>query len=130
MLSAQLRWSALVGETLTTTDVRSLLGLSRQALDSRRRSGSLIGLSDVRGTTRYPSWQFDVESRGVRPQVAMVTRPFRDELPEVREDQIVSWASTPQEDLERRSPAQWIVRGGDDALLVRSATRAALRLAQ
>lgn len=129
-LVAQLRWSSRVGDTLTTTEVRSMLALSRQALGSRRRSGSLLGLSDVRGTTRYPSWQFDVESRGVRPQVAMVCRPFRAELPEVREDQIVSWASTPQDDLDERSPAQWIACGEGDDRLVQSATRAALRLAQ
>ena len=127
---ADLRWSALVGETLDTTAVRALLDLTRQALDSRRRSGSLLGLSDVKGTTRYPGWQFDRSTRDVRPQVALLSRLFRDEYPEVREDQIVSWASTPQEDLDRLRPRDWIVEGRSDDAVGRSATRAALRLAQ
>lgn len=127
---AQQRWAALVGETLDTAEVRQLLDLTRQALEARRRNGSLLGLASDRSGTRFPAWQFDPVHKRVRPEVASVVAKFRDEAEDITEATIVSWASTNQPDLDGETPVSWLLAGKDlDRLLV-AATRAAARLAQ
>lgn len=51
------------GGTLTVGRVAEHLGISRQAVDKRRRSGKLIGLDIGRHGHAYPAWQ--LEDRGV-----------------------------------------------------------------
>jgi hypothetical protein len=46
------------GGTVSATEAARLLGLSRQAVDKRRRAGRLIGLSVGRRGYAYPCWQF------------------------------------------------------------------------
>lgn len=46
------------GGPLTATQAAALLGLSRQAVDKRRRAGRLIGLRVGRRGYAYPAWQF------------------------------------------------------------------------
>ena len=46
------------GGTLTGPQVASLLGISRQAVDKRRRAGQLLGLAADRRGYAYPAWQF------------------------------------------------------------------------
>ena len=45
------------GGTLTAGQVAAHLGLSRQAVDKRRRAGKLIGLNVGRRGYAYPAWQ-------------------------------------------------------------------------
>ncbi len=127
---AQRRWAALVGETLDTAEVRQLLDLTRQALEARRRNGSLLGLASDRSGTRFPAWQFDPVHKRVRPEVASVVAKFRDEAEDITEATIVSWASTNQPDLDGETPASWLLAGKDPDRLLVAATRAAARLAQ
>jgi hypothetical protein len=47
------------GGTLSATDVAELLHLSRQAIEKRRRSNQLIGLTQGRRGYVYPSFQFE-----------------------------------------------------------------------
>jgi hypothetical protein len=47
------------GGVLTGAEAAGLLGISRQALDKRRRHGHLIGLTQGRRGYAYPAWQFD-----------------------------------------------------------------------
>ncbi|WNN92244.1 hypothetical protein [Gloeocapsopsis dulcis] len=46
------------GGCLSSTQVASLLGITRQAVDKRRRSGQLIGLPIGKNRFAYPAWQF------------------------------------------------------------------------
>lgn len=130
-LIAGLRWSEIVGERLDTNEIGTLLGISRQALAQRQRSGSVLGLRG-RTTTWYPAWQLDTDARRIRPEVRLVVAPFRDRLDDDYDPLLVaSWATTPQlEDLDGATPARWMQEGGDLDRLVIAAERAAARLAQ
>ncbi len=46
------------GGCLSSSQVASLLGITRQAVDKRRRSGQLIGLPTGKNRFVYPAWQF------------------------------------------------------------------------
>jgi hypothetical protein len=46
------------GGALSAEEVAQILGISRQAVDKRRRSRNLIALSTGRHGYRYPVWQF------------------------------------------------------------------------
>jgi hypothetical protein len=45
-------------KALTSSEVAALLGISRQAVDNRRKNKSLLGLSLGSRGYRYPAWQF------------------------------------------------------------------------
>jgi hypothetical protein len=49
---------AAEGGVLSGAEVAELLGLSRQAVDKRRRLGRLLGFSIGRRGIVYPAWQF------------------------------------------------------------------------
>jgi hypothetical protein len=49
---------AAEGGVLSGAEVAEILGLSRQAVDKRRRAGRLLGLSTGRRGIAYPAWQF------------------------------------------------------------------------
>ncbi|MDE0701327.1 MAG: hypothetical protein F4Y27_01295 [Acidimicrobiaceae bacterium] len=125
------RWSQIVGDRIDTTAATGLLGITRQALSKRQASGSLLGLPG-RGTTWYPTWQFDIDKQAIRPEVRDLIGAFRDAIgSNVEPLLIAAWASTAQhEDLDGRTPADWIVLDNDTEQLRQAAQRAAERLAQ
>ena len=125
------RWATVVGDRLDTTQVTELLGVTRQALSKRQRSGSILGLHG-QATTWYPIWQFDLDARQVRPGIRYIVGAFRDRLEEDYNPMTVaSWASSEQtEDLGGLSPAQWLAEGRDPDRLFAAADRAAARLSQ
>lgn len=45
-------------KALSSSEVATLLGISRQAVDNRRKKNNLLGLSLGSRGYRYPSWQF------------------------------------------------------------------------
>ncbi|NOY27699.1 MAG: hypothetical protein GXP62_17685 [Oligoflexia bacterium] len=45
------------GGTLGATEIAELLGISRQAVDKRRRAGQLLAVNTGRRGYRYPVWQ-------------------------------------------------------------------------
>lgn len=45
-------------KALTSSEVAAVLGISRQAVDNRRKNDSLLGLSLGNRGYRYPAWQF------------------------------------------------------------------------
>ncbi|CAA9279104.1 MAG: hypothetical protein AVDCRST_MAG77-3650 [uncultured Chloroflexi bacterium] len=57
---AQVRLELLTAEggTLGVEQVAELLGLSRQAVDKRRRAGTLLAVEVGKRGYRYPAWQF------------------------------------------------------------------------
>lgn len=123
-------WSRIVGDRLDTSEVARMLGVTRQALAKRQRSGSLLGLRG-RATTWFPVWQFDTRERCVRPVTADVIAAFREHLGDVDPVLVASWATTAQdEDLGGATPSEWIESRPDHRRLIESAHRAAARLAQ
>jgi hypothetical protein len=60
------------GGTLTAEEVAGILGITRQAVEKRRSSGTLLGLTTAAHGYRYPSWQF-IQS-GVVPGLEDVLR--------------------------------------------------------
>lgn len=127
---ASAAWSAAVGERYDTAQACAMLGVTRQALSKRQRSGTLIGLRG-RGTTWFPAWQFDSDARSVRPVVAEVVAAFARHLDAVDPQIVAAWATTAQhEDLDGCTPSAWIAQGRDPQAVVESARQAALRLAQ
>jgi hypothetical protein len=45
-------------QALTSSEVAAVLGISRQAVDNRRKNKTLLGLSLGNRGYRYPTWQF------------------------------------------------------------------------
>lgn len=124
--AATAAWRRRIGAMLDTETVTTLLSVSRQALDSRKRSGSVIALAGS-GTSHYPTWQFDVgaNTATVRPVTLRIVTEFRERLDDVSPFTIAAWATSPQPELDNRTPAEWITSGGDDAPVVLAARRAA-----
>ena len=116
--------------TLASSQVRRTLRLSRRDLRRMRKTGEVIGVRAIR-TVWFPSWQFDVTSKRVRPAVREVTQAFNKHLKKTDPLIILSWAKSRQdEDLEGETPADWIASGRPTERVAVAAQRAAVRLAQ
>jgi hypothetical protein len=120
----------LLGEDrFDTTAAARLLQVTRQALHKRVRAGRLLGVPG-RGTTWFPAWQFNVNSREVRPSARAVLAAWVEALgPDFDAETILAWANSPQPELGDQTPADWIQSGAPEGPLVDSARRAASRLA-
>lgn len=119
-------WAAAVGERWPTTMVAEFLHVTRQALHKRIANGTVLGLPG-RGTTWFPTWQFDLDAHEIRSVVADVIAAFVDELGTVNPLVIASWVTTTQPELGL-SPEEWLNAGKDQAEVVRIAKRAAAEL--
>lgn len=121
----------LLGEDrLDTTDTALLLGITRQALHKKVRGGTALGVPG-RGTTWFPSWQFTPDHT-VRPVVARVLAAFAAADPDHRVDpwNVLSWADTPQPELDGTRPAEVISDPDLEDSVVEAAAAAARNLAQ
>lgn len=49
------------GGTMTVSEVAAMLGITRQAVEKRRKAGKLIALSLGKRGFAYPRWQFDAQ---------------------------------------------------------------------
>ena len=65
------------GGAVSSARAASILRVSRQAVDKRRRNGRLIGVSVGRRGYAYPAWQFDAQ-RGMAPGMEDVLDALRD----------------------------------------------------
>jgi hypothetical protein len=110
-------WDRALGELLTSSEARALLGgISREALRKRVVSGSVIALRDDAGLIRYPRWQFD----------AAAGAPFRavKELNEVFDGAgldpwtLASFATTPQPELGNRAPVEVFADADIEPLMI------------
>lgn len=127
---APIVWRSAVGDVWDTSKVTELLGVSRQALAQRIQSRTLLGLRG-RGTTLYPTWQFDAERRAVRPIVAALLAEFRN-AQGVEPWTVASWATTPQTELRGNTPAELLMKGAPEYEydVLAAANHSAARLAQ
>jgi biotin operon repressor len=67
------------GGVLSAEETAHLLGISRQAVDKRRRQGQLIGLTQGRRGYAYPAWQF--ENGKTIEHLQKVLHPLREHDP-------------------------------------------------
>jgi hypothetical protein len=132
--AAAQRWAQLTGDRVDTATLRRRLGITRQALAQRVAAGTIVALPGT-GTTWYPTWQFrpvnGTDRLEVRPVTTALLQQFRDQLgDDLQAHTIVSWAATPQPELDGRTPRAWIAADGDDDVVVTAAARAAAALAR
>jgi hypothetical protein len=78
-LRARERMLSEEGGTLTSAEMAAALGITRQAVDHRRRTGKLIGLNVGRRGYLYPAWQ--VGPRGVLDGLPDVLAVMEDDDP-------------------------------------------------
>jgi hypothetical protein len=67
------------GGMLSSAQMGQALGITRQAVDKRRKQGTLIGLDLGRRGFAYPAWQ--VEATGTLPGLADILSELADESP-------------------------------------------------
>jgi hypothetical protein len=126
---APLQWRAVAGDVFDTTQVCELLDISRQAVAKRVRNRSLLAIPG-RGTTYFPTWQFDLDRGIVRPVIKDVLHIFGEALGTVDPLVIASWSRSPQRDeLGGLTPQEWIEKDGNSEPLALAAERAAAALA-
>jgi hypothetical protein len=78
-----------------------LLGIrTKQALDDRRRRGTILAARTADGVWAYPSFQFDVTARRVRPALA----PVLVALKGAPRWGAALWLVTARDDLDGSSP--------------------------
>jgi hypothetical protein len=104
------------GGTLNAEEVGAFLGISRQAVDKRRRSLSLLALRQ-RSDWRYPRCQFDDEQAGVVAGLAPLLKAFADVEPWVTLDFLLS----PEAALGGRTPLDSLKAEGWSDTLARVA---------
>jgi hypothetical protein len=103
-------WNAL-GPFYSTRGVcRILGGISRQAVEDRRRRHRLIALRTSDGSWVYPSYQFDGRNR---PIVAIVDAHRRLRVGRIDEWTAASALLGPQPELGGRSIVEHVRSGGD-----------------
>jgi hypothetical protein len=76
---AQRELVAADGGALSGAEIATLLGVSRQAVDKRRKAGQLLAVELPRRGYLYPAWQ--VTDAGVLPGVVEVLAALRDHDP-------------------------------------------------
>lgn len=109
-------WERLVGAVLTPKVTCELLGISRQALDKRRKGAKVLAVPTVANRWVYPLAQFDVDGSG------LVVNPTVEHLaPSLVEANshsgAVRWLATPNRQLEGRAPWDAIDDGDSDAVI-------------
>lgn len=111
-----------IGPVWTSVHTREQLGLNtRQALDSRRRSGSILGVKTSNGEVFYPLSQFRVTNGTieVRPALVAMFKVLRDQDPWA----VATLLTVPAPELDDHTPVQWERQGKDNKALVALAQR-------
>jgi hypothetical protein len=106
-VAARSRREALQGalaDALTRGQVAELLGISPQAVSKRHSAGALVALPRGR-EWRFPAWQF--QDGGTLPGLADVVAAYPGGTLS-----LCTWATTPNADLDRRTPAEALARRG------------------
>lgn len=98
------------GGTLSAEDAGRLLGISRQAVDKRRRAGSLLAVREG-SDWRYPACQFD--KTDVVAGIPDVVRAYASSGPWVTLDFLLA----PNSALGGRSPVEALKAGDREAVL-------------
>lgn len=105
----------------TTPQAAQFLDISRQAINKRVQNRKMLGYPGD-GVTLFPVWQFDLENRGIRPEVPEFLEVFdKDIEPHV----IAQWSIT-RIDGSDRTPAELLLcpETKDDAIRLASTCKA------
>jgi hypothetical protein len=102
------------GGVLSVEETAQLLGISRQAVDKRRRQGQLLGLTQGRRGYAYPAWQFD-KGRTIA-NLEKVLKALRSHDPWMQ----LAFFLNPNDRLGGDSPAD-LLRAGDVARVISAA---------
>lgn len=121
-------WDTKVGDRWDIRRGCEFLRISRQALYKRVRTGTALGVPG-RGTTYFPTWQFDLEKHLIRQVVGEIVRVFREADEDIDPLVIAAWATTENRFLEGATPAEWIRDRRDDHDVILAAHRATAGLA-
>jgi hypothetical protein len=78
-LQVRERLLAAEGGALTAEEAGAILGVTRQAIDNRRKRGSLLAVQLGRRGYRYPAWQFT--SDGMLPGLDRTLKALADSSP-------------------------------------------------
>jgi hypothetical protein len=119
-------WESELGPLLSTTDVRELLGVSRQRVDELLRAKRLIALLDSAGRRRYPAFQF----HDGQPLQSLIAAFWTLAGAAISPWTAASWCTGPDDALNGLSPVAWAHAEHDAAHLARVARQDAARLAQ
>jgi hypothetical protein len=99
------------GGVIGVDEVAELLGLSRQAVDKRRRRSQLIGLTRGRRGYVYPVWQFN--GGKTLPHLEQVLSVLRDHDPWMQ----LSFFINPQDRLNGRTALEELRKGHVDSVI-------------
>lgn len=127
LAAASQAWENELGPLLATSEVRELLGVSRQRVDELLRSKRLIALSDSAGHRRYPAFQF----HDGRPLQPLVVAFWTVADASIDPWTAAAWCIAPDDGaLQGLSPVAWARGGRADSNLARAARQDAARLDQ
>jgi biotin operon repressor len=99
------------GRVLRAQQVAEILGISRQAVDKRRRQSQLIGLTQGRRGYAYPAWQF--ENGRTIADLELVLARLRDHDPWMK----LTFFINPNDRLNGASPLQTLRSGKTESVL-------------
>lgn len=103
-----------VAASLTTSQVANLLGRQGPSIRRSKGNGGLYALPTVRGReTLYPAWQF--VGGEVVPGLSEIISKFPQYMHPL---DVQDFMTEPHEELDGRSPAQWLTDGGSVAAVV------------
>jgi hypothetical protein len=120
-------WTELGPFYGTSGLARALGGVSRQAVEERRRRRTVLALRTADGVWAYPAFQLDDRNRVVRGLAAVLGR-FRPRTPD-DEWMVASFVAAPQPGLGNRSIVDHLRSGGDLADVLALANERASRWA-
>lgn len=112
-LAVRERLLASEGGALTAEEAARTLGVTRQAIDNRRKRGTLLGVQLGRRGFRYPAWQFTAD--GVLPGLDRTLKAMDDQSPWIQ----LAFMLNPNAWLDGNRPLDALRQGQVDA--VRSA---------
>ncbi|HEX6423893.1 MAG TPA: hypothetical protein VFZ79_10460 [Acidimicrobiales bacterium] len=104
-------WAELGPFYSTAGIARVLGGVSRQAVEERRRRRTILALRTAEGTWVYPAFQLDERNRVVRGLAEVLDR-FRPQTPD-DEWMVASFLAAPQPALGGRTIVDHLRAGGD-----------------
>jgi hypothetical protein len=120
-------WAELGPFYSTTGVARVLGGVSRQAVEERRRRRTILALRTADGVWIYPAFQLDERNRVLRGLAEVLDR-FRPQTPD-DEWMVASFLAAPQPGLGDRSIVDHLRDGGDPAPVLDLADERAARWA-
>jgi hypothetical protein len=107
------------GEFLSSEALAEFLGIRRQAIDGRRKSGKLVAWRDQRGHWQFPLWQFHLEKKTLLPGIAECLG----ELPDDDWSRMLFFLSVDEVLSEKERPIDLLRKGERVNAVIKSAGR-------